>query len=429
MKSSELSESDFTEILKDHLLPFFPRAQLKGTVDATLYKREELVAQKGSSSATNLYLKTSVNSKYRVELWRSQPFSSEEKKLIGCFLMALAGRDLPSLAAHRRDTLTSIVSETVARFAAPDAKYFVLDLLDSLTEWAQQTYEGERIAFSAGVLNVRAGDDSGIEFSAIVKKDFVKVLSNAQDTLLIFDRNGRLQRHESCANVQFPPNSPTITARRFVPIRFDNFAKWSAQNFSAVIVTLTRHGEILIFRNGDLLLAKRRGVWRYFTHEICLKQITNNALAKKSPKEFREELYLTVLDVAFARKGGCIGVLRKDFEILGIAPVSKQDRLRELSANSDTAKALKVVINNRPFQNLDRLLRAELAGIDGSLVLDYKGNILAVGAILSIKSRSEDGGGRQAAAENLSEYGLGLKISNDGYIRAFGAREEIFTIG
>jgi hypothetical protein len=70
--------------------------------------------------------------------------------------------------------------------------------------------------------------------------------------------------------------------------------------------------------------------------------------------------------------------------------------------------------------------------MDGATILDYQGHILAAGAIVKVKAGSE-GGGRLAASKGLSKYGLGIKISSDGAIRAFkreaNRTREIFTIG
>ena len=55
---------------------------------------------------------------------------------------------------------------------------------------------------------------------------------------------------------------------------------------------------------------------------------------------------------------------------------------------------------------------------DGAVVIDYDGKILAVGAIIKIEAGSS-GGGRLAAAKTLSNYGISIKISNDGSIQGF----------
>jgi hypothetical protein len=70
--------------------------------------------------------------------------------------------------------------------------------------------------------------------------------------------------------------------------------------------------------------------------------------------------------------------------------------------------------------------------MDGATILDYRGNVLAAGAIVKVDAGS-DGGGRLLAAKTLAKYGLGIKISTDGEIRGFTAdgttTKEIFRCG
>ena len=63
--------------------------------------------------------------------------------------------------------------------------------------------------------------------------------------------------------------------------------------------------------------------------------------------------------------------------------------------------------------------------LDGATVLNHKGDIVAVGAIISVPSGSE-GGGRRAAAKEGSKLGLGIKISEDGGMAAFANEDLIF---
>ena len=79
---------------------------------------------------------------------------------------------------------------------------------------------------------------------------------------------------------------------------------------------------------------------------------------------------------------------------------------------------LKKLISGRKFQELDRKFRQELIAIDGAVIIDYDGKILAVGAIVKIEAGST-GGGRLAAAKTLSNYGISIKISNDGIMTGF----------
>ena len=59
-----------------------------------------------------------------------------------------------------------------------------------------------------------------------------------------------------------------------------------------------------------------------------------------------------------------------------------------------------------------------LHNTDKTEVVDFDGKILAVGAIIKIEAGSS-GGGRLAAAKTLSNYGISIKVSNDGSMQGF----------
>jgi hypothetical protein len=101
--------------------------------------------------------------------------------------------------------------------------------------------------------------------------------------------------------------------------------------------------------------------------------------------------------------------------------------------NSKSATLIKL-IGGKKFQELDRKFRQELLAIDGATVIDYDGTIIAAGAIIKIEAGSS-GGGRLAAAKTLSNYGISIKISNDGSMQGFKVDKNklrarpIFVIG
>jgi hypothetical protein len=105
--------------------------------------------------------------------------------------------------------------------------------------------------------------------------------------------------------------------------------------------------------------------------------------------------------------------MRSDLEIL----ITKKDDILSSSA-TPRAKVLKKIIDGHDFTEIPRLIRMELAAIDGALLIDEHGKIISVGTILNIKSGSESGG-RLAAACELSKLGIGIKVSQDGSIRGF----------
>ena len=88
---------------------------------------------------------------------------------------------------------------------------------------------------------------------------------------------------------------------------------------------------------------------------------------------------------------------------------------------------IKALIGNTRFQVLDRKLRCELTAMDGACILTTAGEIVSFGAIIRNKSGSA-GGGRSAACEELSKYGLAIKISTDGYVELYINGEICYSI-
>jgi DNA integrity scanning protein DisA with diadenylate cyclase activity len=74
---------------------------------------------------------------------------------------------------------------------------------------------------------------------------------------------------------------------------------------------------------------------------------------------------------------------------------------------------------------------AELAGLDGAIVLSNSGELLAYGAVLrprrSGRIRGHEGS-RTKAAVGASLYGLAVKVSVDGDITVFSKGKEFLTV-
>jgi len=120
-----------------------------------------------------------------------------------------------------------------------------------------------------------------------------------------------------------------------------------------------------------------------------------------------------------------------------VVTADKKERYEEVVMPADRlgdgaslkSRALDLLIAGRTFPELDRRLRLELLTIDGALVLDHRGKVLAAGAIIKIPGGST-GGGRLAAARVLASLGLGIKVSQDGSVVCFHGQhdEPVFSL-
>ncbi len=416
-----INEDDFKCILEQLLFPLFPGTEIDNSEpNPSLPKRnrDKLVTQPAGAGGDRLKLMPSEYDSYCVQIIRSQPFSNPEKEIIRNFLIKADRIYQDWNKPYFPDTSASVMAEVVAKTLGQAE--FSYKVISELTFWSQQTYEGQRIAFSIGI-EPSEDPECGTNFMDIVKEDFSKVLSNGHDTLVIVGRRGQLIGH----HVNHTSNA---ISDKYYPVRFSHIATWTNDKEGRVAITLCRNGDMLVFKDGDLLFAKRRGIWRYFAHASAIKKFSKNGVARNSSEELRKSIYLTALDIAFARTGGCIGVLNKSLMNKAIhrkKGVILNSDLLSSQTSSIKAKVISSIVGNLKFYDLDRLLRLELASIDGATVIDYSGAVVAVGAILAIPGSRKTGGGRQAATEELAKFGLGIKISNDGYIKAINRNNEI----
>ena len=127
----------------------------------------------------------------------------------------------------------------------------------------------------------------------------------------------------------------------------------------------------------------------------------------------------------FLCPGGCVAVLTQTDH----SKIAKFLASRDLISKTEQTrtKLLERAINNRGFQALNRRFRQELLSMDGATVLTSAGKILASGAIVKVPSGST-GGGRTAAAKQLSKLGIGIKISADGPITGIKKGKTIFLL-
>jgi len=401
-------------IAEKHLLPLFSGAEL----------RPELPSSSGDHCVAlddpcTILFKIEPGDKYRLVLWRSQPFDQvgsgkvTEMKVVEAFIKAVAKIQSGLRETYRDSLLSTITLEIVANAIAPQQlRRTFRSALEQLTFWATRLYEGRPITGALGFEN-NSKQKSDVTLSEISQSDFAAVLSNGFDTLLTLNNRGHLINHEQVKHLD--------TQHGYTPYRQGPIAEWAKG--ARIAISLNRLGEILVFKHQQLLFARRSGKWHFLTHEPVLTQMRH-----PNDKEIRRAVYESCLDASFARTGACIGIVTSSHYSQWKKLVTSEDDHLD-KKKSLKAKSIAQILRGEPFQKLDRRLRQELLAIDGATLLDHRGNILAVGAILKIPGGSVSGG-RLAAAKALSEYGIGIKVSQDGGIRGFrrGENEPIFSI-
>ncbi|MCC6428905.1 MAG: hypothetical protein IT435_19050 [Phycisphaerales bacterium] len=409
-----MSAARFREVVAQELVPFLPGAELsEGTKPASTGKG--LVLKLGERA---IGVRLSEADPNLLEVKRAQPFSAVERGLVQRLLQTV-GR----IAQHCDEfffsqALSAAVRQTIVTSLDYPSEALLLRVLTEFESLASQTYEGHRIAAAIGL------DDtprtSGVKLETIWGEDFGKVLTGSIETMITVSPEGYIDQFRTLYTDSNLPQAPHYAR---------TIAQWCVGKRLAV--TLNRNGEILIFKENSLVFAWRRGRWRHFAHPPILQQMRT-----VNDKALRACIYETCLDVSFGRSGGCIGVVLDKHKPLLKDIVNKADRIQK----GDSRKAqvitqfLDQTEHNRLFTKLPRRLRQAMAAIDGALVLNHKGEVLAVGAIVKVESGS-DAGARKAAARALARMGFGVKISADGGVVGFcdngdGAKvERVFEFG
>lgn len=396
-------------IVIEYLVPLFSGAQLEDRAENS-NRREGLVATR---DPLRIAFKVSRNDDYRLVLSRPQPFAKTseanlpEIDVVQAFVDVVAHMADALNSPLKDDLLSTFQRRIVARaIGLPNLEPLVLSGIDQLANWGAKLYEGAPIAASIGFSDntQRRGT---VKIGEIAAQDFGAVMGNGYDTLMEFDFQGRFVSHDA---LEFDSDLPS-----FCPLRQAAISGWTTTGEDRIALSLNRLGEILAFRKGQLLFARRSGRWHFLTHDPVISQMA----IPRGDRSIRLAIYETCLDASFARTGACIGVIAGAHTDEWQRLVAEEDQLQ--NKGSVKTRAISKMIRGRKFNQLDRRLRQELSAVDGATVLSHKGELLAVGAILRITGGST-GGGRLAAAKALSRLGLGIKVSQDGGISGFRER-------
>jgi hypothetical protein len=198
-----------------------------------------------------------------------------------------------------------------------------------------------------------------------------------------------------------------------------------------VCAVLSPSREIKIFAEGAEVFTFRGAAWHLLDleakYQVWATAVGDPALARR--------LFQAALNLSDAREGALFVVLRRA-EADASRLVARADRLDIPVANSGPAarpsrRDLMHLLEGRSVIDLDPSVFAALASLDGATVVDREGHLLAAGAILRYPANDDlqrgGEGARTTAAMAASQFGLVLKVSEDGAITFFD-RERVWEI-
>lgn len=410
-----MNAASFKKLLEDRIAPMFSGCTVEDADPAK--NASDLRAT--LENLQHIKVRWSPQEKFQFYLKRSQEFAQPDAKFVDAVIRNVGEFSQIESTPYFEELIDAAIRRAVAAQTGKKATDLTNHILRQFELWSEETYEGRPISAVIGIVT-NAEVPGGIGLKTLLGMSIGKVATNSFDSIATVSGNGGFMGYENV------PACPALNKVR-APQRFAALANWAKDG--KICLALTRNGEILIFRDGELGFARRRGSWRNFNHDALITRIgSHNAFSS----DLSTAVYLSCLDVSFAKVGGGIGLVRAT-KLTKLRKDKRVDPADCCDGPSDKAKFLTKAVNMRKFQEMARPLRQMILGIDGSTVLQRDGTVVAVGAIIKVKAGSKTGGGRKAASMALGEYGLGIKISSDGEIAGFNqsgeAQEPLFTFG
>lgn len=408
MPATASETESFRTVIERYVKPLLYGAELQGPVETT----REMPDVVAFDTIHKLAVAVPGSKAMRCLLTRFVPFSEEEKALALHIVTAIHEQSVHTSGACHL-LACNAVEQALAAHICPEHTDTVYSVLQIYNQWAAETHEGRRISHTIGICPGRQSK-GGSRITALKDASFIKTLAADDNCMLTVGGDGGLLAVENIpSKANALRNNHTILA----PAHMTGIAQWAGSG-GKVAIRLTSAGEILLFKNKTLVFAKRRSLWRYLPHKRLLGELLRDK-GNKEVEEVRTATYLTMLDLAFSRSGGCLGVLAKRCSPRALADLVSPGMLFASETASPNAKVLKKLINGRKFYELPRMLRKQLCAIDGAVLLDANGVVLTAGAIVKTGGNPDGGGGRSAAARALSRNGVGFKVSHDGFVEIY----------
>ena len=434
----------YDTLLQSALLQFFERATLDTEMSPSVSSDGRLAIEPSANPAALIV--RWFGTRYTLRVPGRWVFTAHEVRLaqaIGAVLAARFSAILnPRIIAERGDLFRGAIEDRYVgafldkRSYAIEARAARADRVASIIELlrvaALSSYENRPI--STGVLLLGTSEDPlrpGMPLSSTAPayteslttiKSFYR-LADGMRTVFLANSEGRLldlidiERWgtQACRNqiLQVP------CAKAFQP-----HAKATLQN-GHICAVLSPSREIKVFAEGAELFTFRGARWHLLDLQAKYRQwaeaVGDDALAMR--------IFQTALDLADTREGALF-VVTRDAQTAVSQLVAPADRLDSSQSSVDQGSSpsrrdLLHLLEGRSITDLDPNVLAALASLDGAIVMDRAGRLLAAGAILRHPSTPESDasgvveGARTTAALAASRFGPVLKVSEDGIITFF----------
>lgn len=434
----------YDTLLQSALRQFFERATLDTEMTPSVSSDGRLAIEPSANPAALIV--RWFGTRYTLRVPGRWVFTAHEVRLaqaIGAVLAARFSAILnPRIIAERGDLFRGAIEDRYVgafldkRSYAIEAREARADRVASIIELlrvaALSSYENRPI--STGVLLLGTSDDPcrpGIPLTSTAPayteslttiKSFYR-LADGMRTVFLANSEGRLldlidiERWGNQANRNQILQVPCAKA-------FQAHARATLQN-GHICAVLSPSREIKVFAEGAELFTFRGARWHLLDlqakYRLWAEAVGDDPLAMR--------IFQTALDLADTREGALF-VVARDAQTAVSQLVAPADRLdRSYSDGPDgsapSRRDLLHLLEGRSMTDLDPNVLVALASLDGAIVMDQTGRLLAAGAILRHPSTPESEGtgvvegARTTAALAASRFGPVLKVSEDGIITFF----------
>ena len=443
-------------MMRRQLEHFFPDAQLELSSD-----RSEILIDPSRSGSYFLLHDDPDGLGVVIELFRTRyllqpgspsPFLPAERHLIASVMTVLDRRYqfIYDTEATIDEILEyAIEDQIVAEALDLPGPVRLTSALEALRAAALSTYENQRVSTGELLLGTpedpaypgRANPPGAPRFSVRLSalKSFHRVCDGVR-TVYVVDRSGELAWPVDLARwtdrVQGPRPLECPGARSFEPHARATVAG------DHVVAVLTPAQQIQVYARGALQFVYSDARWRLLDTPTKFAA-WQQAVGPTEPPDMSTRLFQAALNLAEERRGAMFVILREPPRSLP-ALLAPGDRiLSEVAADDPedpenlsprlAKRALHHLVRGQTIADLDGTILEALAGIDGAVVLDRRGQIHSFGAILRISSEMTKApraveGARTTAALAASHHGPVLKVSEDGGLTMFLSGRRLWTL-
>ena len=436
----EVAQGLFCDFFERGVRYFFPEAILT----LRLHRPEAIPALSFHSRTDGSLDLEWMGTRYHLEHPNGLPFTEDQLRLMGAIGAVLSARFRSiflGVSATSRSHLFEGLAEDryVSAFLhhslylneedSPARRDVVADAIEVLRESSLITYENRRISTGVIVMGAEPDPDrtspnlprfaTPYTSSLVSIKSFHR-LCDGLHTVFLVNPEGMLVELvdvEQFSGVSHAKHTPVPSPARYRPHSL------ATVHGGHICLVLTPNGEIKIFAGGVQVFHFLEGRW----HLTDIREKYHQFHQAIGRADFAERLFTAALNLAENRRGGLFVVLDNPESARDL--VASDDLLDERVPTASKAQVHYLLYQKRVLE-MELSVLQSIARVDGGIVMDREGRLLAFGAILrhsgAILAAQE--GGRTTAAVHASRFGLAVKISEDGLVSFYRGGAKVWEI-